>query len=144
MITAFVVVMSIVATCPVALAAQGVDNPITPQASDTIASYSANITVPSSALRVNFTITGTRTMDEIGSTKIVLKESTNNSTWTTVKTYYPSSYSSMLKHNTVYCSSAVSYSSYVSGRYYKAVVTVKAERDGVSDSRTITTSVKKA
>lgn len=117
---------------------------IKPNASQTLASYSSHIAVTSSTLRVHFTVCGTRTMDEIGASKIVLKESTNNSTWTTVKTYYPSTYTSMLKHGTAQCVSAVSYSSFVSGRYYKAVVTVKAERDGASDARSITTAVKKA
>ena len=89
-------------------------------------------------IEIWFDVTGTGTMDEIGALSIILKESTDGSTWSTVQTYKHEDYSNMLGANEVFYTSHVDYSG-VSGRYYKAYVTIWAGEDGNGDSRQITT-----
>lgn len=133
---------SLTAYTPVASALDDDEaNLIEPYASDTISSYSAFLSSSGTTLIIHFSITGNEIMDEIGATKIVLEESTNKSSWTTVKTYYPTKYPNMLATNSGKRSSTVNYGG-KKGRYYKAVVTLRAKLGSVSDSRTITTAVK--
>lgn len=131
---------SLTVCTPTAFAAvQNEGELIQPYASPTISSYTAYLSVSGTTVKTHFSITGNKKMDEIGATKIVLWESTNKSSWTTVKTYYPTKYPSMLATNTGKHSSSVSYGG-TSGRYYKADVTVRAKLGSVADSRTITTA----
>lgn len=115
------------------------------EASDYLDSYSAyTYAAGSGKIQIWFDVTGTGTMNKIGALTIVLKESTDGSTWTTVQTFRYTSYSSMLASNKATHTSNVDYSG-VSGRYYQAVVTVWAgTSDTVGDSRQITTSKVKA
>ena len=82
-------------------------------------------------------------MDEIGVLSIKLYESTDNSTWTRVKTYSYENYSSMLAYDDYVHSSCVSYQG-VAGRYYKAYVCIWAGKNGGGDTRYMWTSSKKA
>ena len=86
-----------------------------------------------------FDVTATGTMDEVGALTIILQQSTNGTTWSTVKTYSYTSYSNMLNYNDTECVSGVYYNG-VSGRYYRAYVTVWAGIDGEGDSRQILAS----
>lgn len=91
-----------------------------------------------------FEVMGTDVMDEIGTTKIVLQESTTGKgSWITVKQYDSASYPEMLGSGKKNHMSSVSYDG-VANRYYKAVVTVYAEKDGAGDSRTINTAIERA
>lgn len=135
----------LITATPIALAAETIDEEtVEPRASQYLSSYMAYIApVGSGKIQIWFDVEGTTVMDKIGSTTIVLKESTNGTSFTTVKTFKVASYSSMLASNKVSYTSYVPYSG-TAGRYYQAVVTVYAEKNGGSDSRVITTSTKKA
>ena len=75
--------------------------------------------------------------------RITLKESKDNSTWTTVKTFTKSGTPSLMGYNTDYHSGHVTYQG-VAGRYYKAYVCVWGGDNGAGDNRYFWTSVKKA
>ena len=110
------------------------------RASDYLASYSASIRATGKGnLEISFIVTGVRTMDDIGAMTIVLKESTDGRTWTTVSTFRHTNYSNMMVTNKAGNASYVSYSG-TSGRYYTAYVTVWAGRNGGGESRQTTTS----
>ncbi|MCD8355762.1 MAG: hypothetical protein LUE11_04230 [Clostridia bacterium] len=114
------------------------------QASRYLSSHLAYIdAVGSGKIEIWFSVGGVGTMDKIGATTIVLKQSSDGVSWTTVKTFKYTSYSNMLGANKMAHTSYVSYSG-VKGRYYQATVTVYAEKDGGCDSRLKTTSVVKA
>lgn len=134
-----------VAATSVAFAAEvSEEETVQPRASKYLSSYMAYITpVGSGKIQIWFDVEGMGVMDKLGTTTIVLKESTNGTSFTTVKTFKVASYSSMLASNKVSYTSYVPYSG-TAGRYYQAVVTVYAEKNGGSDSRVITTSTKKA
>lgn len=82
-------------------------------------------------------------MDDIGVLTIQLFESTDQETWTWVKTYKHDSYSNMLGHNKIYHSGYVEYSGSI-GRYYKAYVTIWAGSGNVGDTRYMWTQPQKA
>lgn len=117
---------------------------IEPQASSFLTSYSVGIhPVGNGKVEVSFSVVGTDIMDRIGAAKIVVYESTNNSSWSPVKTYNYTTYSNLTATNRSTYGSDVTYSG-TSGRYYKAIVTIYAAKDGGSDSRLVTTSSVKA
>ena len=65
-------------------------------------------------------------MDEIGVSVIDLYESTDGQSWTKVKTYEKEDYSSMIKYNSCFYTSYLSYSKAKTGYYYCADVTFYA------------------
>lgn len=76
-------------------------------------------------LEIKFYIKGTGTMTKIGCKSIVVYESTDNSNWTHVASYYDSNYSGLMAQNKIKHSGSF-YHQGVAGRYYKATVTVYA------------------
>ena len=116
---------------------------IVPYASYYLDSYNTYIYVAGSGrIRVYFHAMGTGIMDEIGTLSILLYESSDNSTWTRVKSYSYENYSSMLAYDDYYHSSYVSYSG-TTGKYYKAYVCIWAGKNGTGDTRYMwATSVK--
>lgn len=94
-------------------------------------------------VQVWFSVDGTGDMDEIGSLEIYLYESTDNETWTWVKTFEHQDYSDMLGYNNYYHDGHVEYSGTI-GRYYKAYVCVWAGKDGAGDTRYFWTPSEKA
>lgn len=82
-------------------------------------------------------------MDEIGSLSIQLYESTDNETWTWVKTFKYSDYPDMPVYNHYTHSAHVEYAGTI-GRYYKAYVCVWAGENGAGDTRCFWTSPVKA
>lgn len=71
-------------------------------------------------------------MDELGSTCITLERSSNGTSgWTTVKTYYPSSYPQMLATDRGTYANYVTYTG-SSGYYYRACVEFYAENSNGS------------
>ena len=94
-------------------------------------------------MQVCYTVSGTRYIDELGVVRITLYESTDKSSWSTVKTFTYSAYPSMMSYNDAYHSGYVNYQG-VAGRYYKAYVTVWGGDNGAGDNRYFWTSVKQA
>lgn len=89
-------------------------------------------------------VDGVGTMDEIGAAEIHIYESTDNSLFTLVESYYSDDYSDMLWQNkTHYYDSPVTYEGVV-GRYYKATVCFYAAKNGGSDTAWYTTVSKRA
>ena len=102
-----------------------------------ISDYYATVTPTGNGnLKINFQITGTGVMTEIGATKIELKTSDG----TTVKTfrYTDPGYPNLMSKDDVYYSSYITYSG-VSGKSYYAVVTFYAGNDNGNDSTSYTT-----
>ena len=119
-------------------------NAVEPRASDYLSSYSAYI-YPAGWYKVQvwFTVNGVGTMDEIGSLSIRLYESTDNETWSLVKTFKYADYPDMLGYTDYYHSGHVEYAGTIS-RYYKAYVCVWAGKNGEGDNRYFWTSPVKA
>ena len=108
---------------------------IMPMASYYLDSYNTYICdMGNGNIEIWFSVTGTGDMDEIGTLSILLFESSDNSTWTRVKTYSHENYSSMLAYDDW---SHVSYVSYrgTPGKYYKAYVCIWAGKNGSGDTR---------
>ena len=73
-----------------------------------------------------FEVTAKYKMDELGVSCIKIQRSSNQSSWTTVKTCYPSSYEQMISTNTAIHADGVTYTG-TSGYYYRAKVTYYAK-----------------
>lgn len=130
---AVVLVCSLVTPCTVSAAAT---DAIQPYASNYLTSYSAYVYVTNSGqVQVWFDVMGTGDMDEIGSLKIYLYESSDNKNWTIVKTFLHESTSGMLFEDDYYVSSHVSWSGGSTSKYYKAYVCVWAGKNGSGDTR---------
>lgn len=110
--------------------------PVTPCASYYLSSYSAYVYVTTAGqVQVWFDVMGTGDMDEIGSLRIVLYESSDNKNWSIVKTFLHDSTSGMLFEDDYYVSSHVSWSGGSTNKYYKAYVCVWAGKNGTGDTR---------
>ena len=135
-IAAFILVFVLI--CPVNSYA------VEPRASYYLDSYSAYI-YPAGwgKVQVWFIVDGVETMDEIGTLKIWLYESTDGETWNQAKLFQYMDYSDMLTYNDYTHSGHVEYAGTI-GRYYKAYVCVWAGQDGEGDSRYFWTSPVKA
>lgn len=117
---------------------------VQPRASSYLGNYSAYVYPAGSGLvQVWFDVTGTGRLDTIGSLRIVIYESVDNSTWTWKKTYTHDVYTDMLDYNDFYHSGHVDYQGFP-GRYYKAYVCIWGGKDGGGDTRYYYTSAKKA
>lgn len=128
---------------PVSVSAAESDS-IMPMASYYLDAYNTYVcAVGGGKVEIWFEVMGTGFMDEIGTLSILLYESTNNSTWTHVKTYSHENYDTMLIEDDFYHSSCVSYQG-VKGRYYKAYVCIWAGENGDGDTRYMWTSVERA
>ena len=114
------------------------------RASDYLSSYNTYI-YPAALGKVQvwFTVTGINYMDEIGTLRIQLYESTDGENWTWVKTFKHTTSTGMLGYDKVYHSGHVEYSGTI-GRYYKAYVCIWAGKDGDGDTRYMWTQPKKA
>ena len=94
-------------------------------------------------VQVWFEVDGTGYMDEIGALQIKLYESTDNETWTWIKTYQYVDYADMLAYDDFTHMSHVEHNGTI-GRYYKAYVCVWAGKDGDGDTRYFWTPAVKA
>lgn len=120
----------------------GVSAAAQPRASYYLSAYSAYVYLPGDGeVRVYFNVEGTDYMDELGTLRIELYESTDNVNWSGVKTFNHYTTSGMLSYNDDYHSGYVSYDG-VAGRYYKAYVCIWGGKDGDGDTRYFWTSVK--
>jgi len=110
------------------------DIPITADASDYLAAYSASTSrAGSGKLQVNFEITATTIFPSVGSSRIEIQERSGSS-WTTVMVYTNSSTSSMMGSNTNRHFGNITYNG-IAGREYRARVTAFAGGSSGSDSK---------
>lgn len=117
---------------------------VTPRASDYLNSYNTYLYRAGwGKIQVWFTVTGVDYMDEIGTLTIKVYESTDNETWTWVKTYKYETSSGMLGYDKIYHSGHIEHQGTI-GRYYKAYVTIWAGKDGDGDTRYMWTDIQKA
>lgn len=108
---------------------------VMPYASSYLTSYNTYICdMGNGRIEIWFDVMGTGIMDEIGVLSIKLYESSDNSTWTRVKTYSHENHSSMLAANDYYHCSYVAYQG-TAGKYYKAYVCIWAGKNGAGDTR---------
>ena len=118
--------------------------PIQPMASDYFDSYNSYIcAMGGGRLEIWFTVVGDYYMDEIGSLRIMLYESSDNVSWTWKNTFIHNQYPSMLGNDDIWHSSYVSYQG-IPGRYYQAYVCLWAGSDGNGDTRYMWTAVERA
>lgn len=130
---ALLLIFSIITPCTVSATTS---DSINPYASNYLTSYSAYVYVTNSGeVQVWFDVMGTGYMDEIGSLRIVLYESSDNKNWSIVKTFLHDSTSGMLFEDDYYVSSHVSWSGGSTNKYYKAYVCVWAGKNGTGDTR---------
>lgn len=87
-----------------------------------------------------FDVTAKGTMAELGTSKIQVQRSTDESNWTTVRTYYKEDYPQMTDDNTVGYANCVPFTA-TSGYSYRAIVTLYAKNSsgGTGTLRTTTT-----
>lgn len=113
---------------------------IEPRASYYIASYYANI-IPQGdgKIKIDFTITGTGEMTQIGATLIEVYDANGGF----VKAFRRINYSNMIEKNTFYMRSNLTYSG-TSGTQYYAKVTFYAENADGYDSKIYYTQTKTA
>lgn len=144
------VLIRIIAVCLViSLAVPGyasaaVIDEVQPYASNYLDMYNTYVcAMGSGKIQIWFTVVGDTTMDEIGVLSIKLYESSDNSTWTRVKTFSHEDYSSMLRYNNYVHSSYVSYNG-TAGKYYKAYVCIWAGKNGSGDTRYMWTASERA
>lgn len=132
-ITSLLLVVFLIVPCNVSAASV---EPAVPYASNYLSLYSAYVHVTASGqVQVWFEVMGTDDMDEIGSLRIVLYESSDGTTWTKVKTFLHDSTAGMLYENDYYVSSHVSWSGGSTSKQYKAYVCVWAGKNGTGDTR---------
>lgn len=112
-----------------------------PTASYYLDAYGAYICpVGSYDIQIWWNVIGTDAMADIGALTIMLYESTDNVTWTWVKTFRHDVYTHMLDHNTGQYMNRVTYFG-DSARYYKAYVTIYAGDGTNGDTRYFWTPV---
>lgn len=135
---AFVLLLAIVMLLPVnAMAAE-------PRSSLYLDSYSAYVyNAAWGKIQVWFDVTSVYDLDEIGALEIRMYESTDNESFTWVKTFDYTDYSDMLGYNNYTHTGHVEYRGTI-GRYYKAYVCIWGGRDGDGDTRYFWTNAVKA
>lgn len=77
--------------------------------------------------RVWYEVIALGIMDEVGAYKIKVQDSTDGQNWTTVKTYIPSEYPSMVIEDDIGHTGFVVYTGAVTGRYYRAYIILYAK-----------------
>jgi hypothetical protein len=87
-----------------------------------------------------FDVTAVGTMAELGVSEIIVERSTDLSNWSTVRTYYKSSYPQMTDTNTAFYSNYVPFTA-TNGYYYRAVVILYARNSSGTGNMIETTDV---
>ncbi len=137
------VLLVLIYVLPSAAMAAAVD-PVTPQASAYLASYNAYVCpMGGGELQLWFNAMGDGIVDELGSLRIMLYESTDNENFTWKKTYLHDEYDNMLAYNDYYHASYVTYQGIV-GRYYKFYICIWGGKNGKGDTRYFWTSSDRA
>lgn len=78
-----------------------------------------------------FDVLGTGVMDKIGASEIKIQRSSDNSNWTTMKTYSMDDYTNMICENTGTHASYVTYAG-TKGYYYRAYIKLYAKNESGS------------
>lgn len=134
----------LIIACPV-FAKDTMEDQSQPYASRYIEGYSADITpYGSGKIEVSFSIQSEITMQDIGAVSIIIMESSDNSTFTTVASFRAESVSSLMGHNRLSYSSSITYQG-DPGKYYKATVTLRVTTSsGETETRYVWTGSKQA
>ena len=119
---------------PISAANNGSD--VSPAASAYINGVWAEAVGSDGQVRVNFSITATRDMDNLGASVIMIK----NSSGTTVKAFYASVRAELTGYNRSYYSNHVIWYDATPGAKYYAVVYFQATKGSGGDSSTYTTA----
>lgn len=106
------------------------------RASDYLTSYFATISSSGGNVKVEFVVTGTAQMDQVGAIEVAIY---NNTTGILATKFYSRNNPTMLGSNRMYYSSSVTYENANVGDEYYAVVQCYAEKDGGSDTKPYTT-----
>lgn len=134
LIRVIVLCLIISLTFPLSVSAAAIGT-VQPYASRYLTSYNTYICdMGGGRIEIWYDVTGTGDMDEIGVLSIYLYESSDNSTWTWIKTFQHENYSSMLIYDDWTHTSYVSYQG-TAGKYYKAYVCIWAGKNGNGDTR---------
>lgn len=140
-ITAILLVLAMLV--PVGASAAVVET-VEPCASYYLDSYNAYVyPAGNGKIQVWFSVIGVDTMDELGTLRIGIYESTDNVNWTWKKTFTHNTTPGMLGYDVVFHSGHVDYQG-VAGRYYKAYVCVWGGENGQGNTRYFFTSAKLA
>ena len=86
--------------------------------------------ITSTVLEVTYDITATRTMDELGVSKIKIQRSSDGSNWTTVHTFTKEAHPWFICENTG-SHEGTARCTTLSGYYYRAKVTYYAQKEGL-------------
>ena len=98
-----------------------------PYSSYYFASYDAATDVVAfRTFRVWFDVMSNGIMDELGSSQIIVQQSSNGTSWTNVKTCLPEDYSQMIEENTYGVCNYITCTG-IPGYYYRAYVTFYAK-----------------
>ena len=133
---AFILAVIMILATPVFAAEE---NAPQPRESATLQEYAAFLHVPSgNQIQLWFDVIGTRRLDQVGSTRIIIQCSSDGVGWTTMKTYNYTSYSNMMATNAYdHCSYVTYYGTY--NCYYRAYVTIQGTLGTESSTRYIYT-----
>ena len=100
---------------------------ITPRGSSYFASRLAYLhKTTGTQFRIWIEVAALGIMDELGASKIILQRSSDDSTWTDMKTYRSSTYTNLIEYDTGWHDAYVTYTG-TSGYYYRAKVTFYAK-----------------
>lgn len=113
---------------------------VTPYASLYFDSYSVSLDNEGTTLYADYDAFSTDILDKLGAKTVYFQRSSDQKTWTTVKTCSYTSYSDMMGYNTSLHSSYNSYTG-ATGYYYRAYVVLWAEQDSDSEYRYLYTNV---
>ncbi len=132
-LVALFLVLSLISPCPILAATP---EQAQPYASKYLTAYNTYICYMGGGnIQIWYEVVGKGDMDEIGTLRIMLYESSDNGqNWTWVETFTHENYSSMLAYNDYYHCSYVSYQG-SSNKTYKAYVCIWAGKDGNGDTR---------
>lgn len=86
-----------------------------------------------------FEVTALDIMDELGASTIKIERSTDQTTWTTVKTFEKEDYSQMTADNKSFYANCVPYT-FTNGYYYRGVITLYAKKGNGSATSTVVTA----
>jgi hypothetical protein len=128
---------------PMGVGASATDT-VQPRASYYLDSYNAYVyPAGNGKIQVYFSVIGTDYMDTLGSLRIEIYESTDNSNWIWKRTFTNESNPELLGYDHYFYGNHVDYQG-VAGRYYRAYVCIWAGKDGDGDTRYFYTSSKLA
>ena len=128
---------------PMGVSASTVET-IQPRSSLYLDSYNAYVyPAGNGKIQVYFSVFGTRYMDTLGSLRIEIYESTDNSNWIWKRTFTNERNPELIGYDDYFHSGHVDYQG-VAGRYYRAYVCIWAGKDGDGDTRYFYTSSKLA